>query len=190
MSERKILAFYSPYPGAGKSEAAQHIWEKYHFARFSFAEPLRRFVNNVVWGVGEIFDEKDKPLEKLNDATLRDLLIAFGMAGRAVYPDIWAEMLRRDIHRVDHYDDGKLRFPKVVIDDLRFPNEYKMLREEGAQIVRIITPGQEIIPSETEALLESYRFDAELMNDKKNKQMYTKQLDVVMRRLFPHEQRA
>lgn len=184
MSGRKILAFYSPYPGAGKSEAAQYIWGKYHFARFSFAEPLRRFVNNVVWGVGEIFDEKDKPLEKLNDATLRDLLIAFGMAGRAVYPDIWAEILRREIHRVDHYDEEKLRFPKVVIDDLRFPNEYAMLREECAKIVRITTPDREIVPSETEALLEGYGFDAELVNDKGSMLDYKKQLDTLMKELF------
>ena len=51
-----------------------------------------------------------------------------------------------------------------MVDDLRMPNEYAMLREEGAKIVRITVPGRTVVPSETEGRLEGYAFDAELEN--------------------------
>ena len=47
------------------------------------------------------------------------------------------------------------------------PNEYAMLREMGAIMVRITRPGLEIVPAETEARLEGdeYEWDIQLVND-------------------------
>lgn len=81
---------------------------------------------------------------------------AFGALGRDLYPDIWADMFVETARRAPGHC--------FVVDDLRFPNEYAVLREEGAKIVRLTVPRREIVPSATEALLEGYEFDAELEN--------------------------
>ena len=64
------------------------------------------------------------------------------MAARFGRPDIWVERLRREIREASE--------EIVLVDDLRMMNEYAMLREEGAKIVRITVPGRMIVPSETE----------------------------------------
>lgn len=53
MTERKILAFYSPYPGAGKSQAALAALIHW-FPRckiYSFAEPVRDIVSSILRGL-------------------------------------------------------------------------------------------------------------------------------------------
>ena len=159
MSERKILAFYSPYPGAGKTTARNCILFPQGVRRCSFADPVREIVSSLFSQLGVHYPGgfKDSHVPGVpGNSTLRDFLIAFGQAGRSVWPDIWAEILHRQIESAaDEY---------VVIDDLRMPNEYIMLRSLGAKIVRLTVPGREIVPSETEGRLEGCVFDAELEN--------------------------
>lgn len=162
MSARKILAFYSPYPGAGKTTAQKRILSalgRDHARGLSFADPVRQALYPIFskLGIDSPDDFKGLPLPGvLGGWTFRDFLIAFGQAGRSVWPDIWVELLRQEIREASE--------ALVVIDDLRMPNEYAMLREEGAKIVRITVPGRTIVPSETEGRLEGYAFDAELEN--------------------------
>ena len=185
---RKILAFYSPYPRAGKSTAANcAFWNRPPKSRLSFADPLYEISVGIScyclrqkYGI-YVQDYKDNPLPELGGASIRDFLIGFGNKGREIYPNIWSEYLRGRLHYPEYKDDN------IVIDDLRFPNEYAMLREEGAKIVRITNPGREIVPSETEALLEGYEFDAELINDKRDLASYEAQLDKLVAALWPSD---
>ena len=159
MPERKILAFYSPYPGAGKTTAQKCILFSNGVRRCSFAAPIRGIVSSLFSQLDIHYpgNFKDTPLSDIpGKRTIRDFLIAFGQAGRSVWPDIWVELLRREIREA---------FEEIVlVDDLRMPNEYAMLREEGAKIVRITVPGRTIVPSETEGCLEGCAFDGELEN--------------------------
>ena len=179
----EILAFYSPYTGAGKTTAAKYLTTRNHpFYFVSFASPLRDAVMDLVtfpyvrrrcsFGTPA---KKEKIIEGLG-VSFRDMMVTFGMAGRELHPDLWIRMMDRYITSYpSHY----------VIDDLRFPNEYEFLRRRGAKIVRLINPGREIVPTETEALLEGYDFDAELVNAKKSRKTYAEQLDTLGRDLFP-----
>ena len=181
---RKILAFYSPYPGAGKSTAAEYLMfvrDGLFSDKLSFAGPLHAMVNSALVQLGFAEDGrcKDIVLSTIFGFSKRDLLIAWGRAARELYPNFWSEYMRGKLHRFSY---GSVN---IVIDDLRFPNEYAMLREEGAKIVRITNPGREIVPSETEALLEGYEFDAELVNDKQDLATYEAKLDKLLAELWP-----
>ena len=159
MPERKILAFYSPYPKAGKTTAQKCILFSNGVRRCSFAAPIRGIVSSLFSQLDIHYpgNFKDTPLSDIpGRRTIRDFLIAFGQAGRSVWPDIWVELLRREIRNVSE--------EILLVDDLRMMNEYAMLREEGAKIVRITVPGRMIVPSETEGRLEGYAFDGELEN--------------------------
>ena len=159
MPEQKILAFYSPYPGAGKTTARKCILFPQGVRRCSFADPVREIVSSLFSQLGVHYSGKFKDSHVPGvpgNSTLRDFLIAFGQAGRSVWPDIWVELLRREIREASE--------EIVLVDDLRMMNEYAMLREEGAKIVRITVPGRTIVPSETEGCLEGCAFDSELEN--------------------------
>ena len=159
MSAHKILAFYSPYPGAGKTTAQKCILFSNGVRRCSFAAPIRGIVSSLFSQLDIHYpgNFKDTPLSDIpGRRTIRDFLIAFGQAGRSVWPDIWVELLRREIREASE--------EIVLVDDLRMMNEYAMLQEEGAKIVRLTVPGREIVPSETEGRLEGCVFDAELEN--------------------------
>ena len=73
----------------------------------------------------------------------------------------------------------------MVIDDLRFPNEYVMLKDKGAKIVRVTNPEREIVKTETEGLLEGFAFDYKLVNYKRSIDEYHAQINEMMSELWP-----
>ena len=179
---RKILAFYSPYPGAGKTTAAKYFMvSKVNFLTLSFAAPIREIIAFMMSWPHRIspylpeIDDKNVIIPELG-ASYRELMAQFGAAGRRANENMWVNISKRIL-----YSNGL----NYAIDDLRFPNEYAMLRDEGAKIVRIVNPDREIIPSETEALLEGYEFDVELVNDKQDLDNYHAQLDKLLANLWP-----
>lgn len=177
---RRIIAFYAPYTGAGKTLAARWMSQGNRpFHVTSFAKPLRMAVSDLVryprLNDTSSIRDKEAILPHLG-VSFRDMLIAFGAAGRALRPDFWIRLMANNM-REWHYH--------YVVDDLRFPNEYEFLRRRGAKIVRITNPGREVLKSETEGLLEGYDFDAEIVNEKKSLKAYTRQLDAMARDLFP-----
>ena len=175
MSGGKILAFYAPYTGAGKSTAAK-ILDSDWSVILSFAEPLYNYARYLKPDLSKK-KNKSETYEEFGGKSLRKFLIHFGQAGRDFYQNIWSEIMRKNIYK---YKDVF----NIIIDDLRFANEYAMLKEEGAKIVRITNPERKIIKSRTEALLEGYAFDYELVNYKRGLEEYRTQLDEMMCELW------
>lgn len=99
--------------GSGKTTAALHLVEHHGYVRSSFAEPLKS-------AAAELWDNPQR-------AHLQQL----GKAVRSIDPDTLVEPIRT---LIDFHHDGGL---PVVIDDLRYPNEYWALRELGFKIVKI-----------------------------------------------------
>ena len=176
MSDAEIIAFYSPYTGAGKTTMAKFLDDNWSII-LSFADPLYRYAEYLQPELSRK-EDKGKTFEEFGGKTLREFLIYFGQSGREFYQNIWSEVMRKNIYKLkDTFN--------IIIDDLRFPNEYAMLREEGAKIVRITNPGREIIESGTEAKLEGYKFDYELVNYKRSIEEYQAQLDEMIKKLWP-----
>jgi len=75
-------------------------------------------------------------LPPLPDFLVPDFLVAFERAGEDVWRQIWVEFMRRQIKAATE--------EFFLIDDLQTPDEYEMLRKEGAKIVRITVPGRKI----------------------------------------------
>lgn len=54
----------------------------------------------------------------------------------------------------------------IVVDDVRFPDDYALIKNQSGIMVRINKPSARIIDAHpSEGLLESYQFDANLEND-------------------------
>lgn len=180
---QRAVAFYSPYPGAGKTTAARLFCAMCTNGRkLSFADPLYAMITELMRGVNvkgvdeRVHDVKSYPIQEWGGATIRDMLVGLGDAARRVAPDVFVEAMR---HRLRSEGNDW-----VGIDDLRFPNEYEMLRQEQVKIVRIINPEREVVPSTTEALLEGRQFDAVIMNVKGGRRTLADQVREVAGRLW------
>ena len=119
---RKIRAFIG-VEGSGKGYSCQRLLMTKGFAKLSFADCLRDIAFNTL---GFSFEDGMKRYEELkqtkliNDLNFRNILENLGSAVRKYDRDFWARSLLTKIDTI----------PKnICIDDLRYPNEYRILKE-------------------------------------------------------------
>ena len=172
----RLLAFYAPYPGAGKTLAAKWVARRFGMHTRAFAVPLRNAVHDIIYFPDDLSipvspDDKEAIIPHLG-VSWREIMITFGNAGRALTPDFWVRLMARqmDMYPFDY-----------VVDDLRFQNEYDFLRARGAKIIRIENPGRVIVTTSTEGRLEGNRFDAVIANTKENLRAYLRDVEEAAR---------
>lgn len=119
-----------------------------------------------VWHFADVEQKKGKP-------AVRKLLQLLGTEiGRELigYEDVWVDILREKARGIDN----------VVVDDCRFPNEAKALREEGFTLVRLLrneedrvalmqqkypTTWEEILNHPSETSLDDFEADVVISAD-------------------------
>jgi len=139
----RIIAF-SGKRESGKTTAADHLVEKFHAKKVSFAAELR---SELIAGLDldpQIINIKPTPYHA------RRLLIAYGAYRRYEDPGYWVKKVLKQIGQATVHGSGT-----IVIDDLRYWNEAEKLREHGAVLVRVdrvghrkFCPGVDNDPSE------------------------------------------
>lgn len=138
---KKVIAFIGP-AGSGKSEAAKYIERAFGFERTRFANPLK---NMLKLGLGLTHeqvdgDQKEVPTDKLCGRTPRHAMKTLGTEwGRdLIHQDLWAEAWYNTLPNVS----------RVCVDDMRFPNEYKLVKKRmGGTVIRIQRSGYEYDPT-------------------------------------------
>lgn len=162
--EHMLIGLYSPEPQSGKSTVATLLQGKYCFTTKSFATPIKRMVTDLLYssGIGPelvtdyMGHKKEETIPEIG-ASFRYLAQTLGTewGRRLVSNNIWVDAAM-----------GNLEDRLVVFDDVRFPNEYEAIREEGGQIWRITRTGTGTrTRHESEGLLEGREFDEEINND-------------------------
>lgn len=105
------------HAGAGKDMVADYLVKELSFVRMALADPIKEIAHNYFFVPKDQLQRSDKP-EKV-----RWLLQQLGTEiGRAFNPTIWTETLCRRIQESQE--------PRIVITDVRFPNEAEMLVKE------------------------------------------------------------
>lgn len=137
---KQIVALYSKRPGCGKSTAAQALCIEHGFVRVSFADPLRKMTGALLQElgcdtaqVGHLLHEgKEEIIPELGVST-RHLLRTLGTEwGRdCIHPNLWVRVWTKKVANLD----------RVVVDDLRFPNELEAVRYRGGTVIEITRPG-------------------------------------------------
>lgn len=141
-----VIAFYSPVMGSGKSAAAQHLVEKHGFKLVKFAAPLKDMTRALLphLGVADTHverhvegDLKETPLHDHGTLTTRRIMQTLGTEwGRqTIANDFWTSIVYEQV--AAHLQYGN----KVVIDDLRFLNEWSTIQKLGGRCYRIWRPG-------------------------------------------------
>lgn len=163
MAPPQLIGLYSRSMQSGKSEVAATLQLHRGYRLVKFADPFKAFVRDLLVAGGaspaaasRMIEEgklKEHPIPGLGGATVRKILQTLGSDwGReTIHPDIWVKLAHRKVEEC--LDAGV----SVVMDDLRFPNEYEMLIQLGGTPVRVTRPGtQPHSAHQSEGLLESY----------------------------------
>lgn len=163
----KILAF-SGKATSGKTTAARHLVQmggpNKHWAIESFATPLKSMVLEQFQCYGLTADDlvhnKNKMLPIGDGITVRQLLIRVGRMYREIDKDYWVRRLMERVNK--NLESG---CDLVLIDDMRYANEYDMLKARGATLLRIERPGIPLIDDASETELDGHVFDHVVRND-------------------------
>lgn len=164
----RLIGLYSPYPQMGKGTFANAMHEKVPDSSIlSFADPMRDMAACAVGmaeGPIEVLKDKDGAILPLLDCTYRHLLNTLGTewGRKCIHPDIWVRIARQ------RYLRAIAKGYSVIFDDVRFENEYDMIRDAGGVLVKIVRPGVELVDRhEAHARLEasSRKWDHTIEND-------------------------
>lgn len=149
-----LVGIYAPQPQAGKGTAAKVFYAN-GWRRLSIATPVKASMlvvlnalgvqqpKRYLWG-----DLKDTPIPALG-ITGGALLSKYAVFMRGLYGDIWLDPIRRAYNPQYNY----------VIDDLRFPNEYDWIENEGGRMIKIVRGATYTHDRVAEGLLETYYFE-------------------------------
>ena len=112
--------------GSGKTTAAFFLCDKYNYKRTRFAEPLKNMLRALGCSEAEVDgDLKQEPCSLFGGKTPREAMQLLGTEwGRALDSDIWVRAWERG-----------LRGTRVVVDDVRFPNEAASIRGLGGLVI-------------------------------------------------------
>jgi hypothetical protein len=165
----QLIALYSSGPSSGKSEVASLLVKEHGFVTVKLAKTLKSMVMVMLHDfgcpMGDMWrytegDLKELPIPGLG-VSPRYLFQTLGTEwGRTlVHPKLWT-MIAVNRCRAE-LDKGY----SVVVDDMRFPNEYEALKEAGGMTVRVVRPGV-VNPGGhvSEGLLDDTLFDLEVVN--------------------------
>lgn len=85
--------------------------------------------------------------------------IATDLIREQVDPDFWVRIIRTYLYSID------LDSKNIVIDDVRFLNEAKMIKDFRGTLVRIYRPGVETMNHRSETEMDQVKPDILFMND-------------------------
>lgn len=161
----KIIGLYSPAPQSGKTTIAKYLQEN-DYAIVPFAETLKQMLIPMLEAlgydnVGANYLVNSAKQVVVNDAgvSVRHMLQTLGTEyGRTcIHPDIWVRC----------WKGRAQRFDAVVADDVRFPNEAKIIKLLGGEMWRVDRPDAvRTFDHASEGSLDTYHeFDRHITNE-------------------------
>lgn len=158
----------SGYSQSGKDTVAEILVKQYGYKRMAFADKIREALytlNPVVNAIGNEFiylqrlvDSSGWDEAKKNPEVRRLLQTLGAEVGRdLIDPSVWVEPTMSGLNKND----------KVVITDVRFPNEYEAIKWAYGEIWRIERPGVEPVNGHySETALDGWQFDRIIENSR------------------------
>ena len=175
---QRIIGLYSPAPQSGKSTVAAYL-EQQGYAIVPFAETLKLMLIPMLESLGYdncganyLVHQAKQVVVQDAGVSVRHMLQTLGTEwGRqCIHPEIWTRCWKG---RAD-------RFDAVVADDVRFPNEAKMIKLLGGEMWRIDRPdATNTFDHASEGSLNTYRkFDRYITNDGTVDELISKLQDI------------
>lgn len=115
---KKLWIAFSGKAGCGKTTIAKNLVQKHGFTRLSFATRLKEISNELFPKIMSKKKEEFRPTLQL-----------FGCFCRLIETTCWINPILLQLERIGH--------KRIVIDDVRFLNEFDGLRYLGFKLIRV-----------------------------------------------------
>lgn len=172
----------SGYAQVGKDTIADYLVKKYNFTRVAFADPIREALYRLNPNVA---------ISEFNRASLASAVDHMGWEEvKRASPEtrILLQRLGTEVGRTMFGDDfwvnqaiqKALQYEKVVISDVRYPNELKSIIDNFGQVWRINKANVKAINRhESESALDGFLFNETIDNDGPVESLYSK-VDIIL----------
>lgn len=144
---------------SGKGIVSKRLTEYHDFRATRFADPIKRMLSVGLGLTEDQLDGRDKqtPIAEFGGLTARHLMQTLGTewGRRMVHSDVWVNAWRRHLSA---YGD------RIVVDDLRFPNEAMCIRSLGGIIWRVNRPSVPVMDHVSERYVREIAVDREILN--------------------------
>lgn len=162
----ELIALYSSGPSSGKTEVAR-LLQLQGFTVVKLAKTLKSMVTVMLHDFGIPMGE----LHRYVEGDLKETPIpGLGVSPRYLFQTLGTEWGRQLVHQKVWTDIAINRIRAVngpvVVDDMRFPNEFEALTGAGGVTVRVVREGV-MVPTghASEGLLDDTPMAYELVND-------------------------
>lgn len=136
--------------GSGKSTAADHLEDAHGFIQAAFADTLKDMLAALFLNCDVDYAHlhepqlKPRPVPELHDLSARELMTSLGDWGRARHERFWIDQLA---YRVGlHATSSAPVHDRIVVSDVRYPNEAEWITRLGGRLVRITRLADGVAP--------------------------------------------
>lgn len=128
---------------SGKDTVGDVLEEEYNFIKASFADNLKVFVMTLFnLSPKQVFTKEGKReiVPGTGGKTVRRVLQEVGEKMREIDPDIWIKQAfaSPDVEKAIRFPTRAWTF--VVFCDVRFPNEFQCIKNEGGCLIKVVRP--------------------------------------------------
>ena len=158
--------------GAGKTAAGDYLHASYGFECIAFADAIKDQLAQLLADRGVDHAHlhepylKERPIPEFAGLTARQLMQTLGDWGRAQSPGFWVLQL---MHRAGLRRGGTPVHDRIVITDVRYPNEAAWLRLHGGVLLRLQRDGCSLAAEQaahsSEAHVHSLDAHVDLLNN-------------------------
>ena len=153
----------SGYAQSGKDSTAELLCLKYGYKRLAFADPMRQALLTInpqldsITRVSDLVEDYGWDLTKRNPEVRRLLqVLGTDFARKMLGDDVWINIALSGIKSED----------KIVISDVRFPNEAEAIKKLGGTVWRINRHNHTAVNGHTsERAMDNYMFNYVIYND-------------------------
>ncbi len=138
--------------GAGKTSIAETLQREEGFYRLHMGQPIKDMLS--AFGLNDLELRGPPEVRAQGSAKLAGKSPRFAMQtlgtdwGREMISKrIWANHLKRRLAEL-----RQDRVQKIIVDDLRFPEDFDAILDAGGMIVRVVRPDLEVVPSRAERM--------------------------------------
>lgn len=165
----RLVGIYSSHAQSGKSEVSKTLAQVGYWS-VKFADPIKDMLRGLLASMGfrkELIermiegDLKEEVIPGFTTVTPRHMMQTMGTDwGReAIDQDLWVKVAEAKIDRLLSLEG------RIVVDDVRRPNEFEALKRRGALMIHVVRPDAPAVGSTRyEGLLDGFEFDAVIHN--------------------------